>query len=426
VGPADPAHTNVRKSVVTGQVGRDDEHPCPSAADAYGVRALSWSAAASLVAGLGALGFLTLGRFAVGLGEFAPMAHVWTVWSVAAATVGFGAQIETIDLRSRRRGVFSARHIRLGVIGVAIAGLTTFIWRDTLFGTSSWFWPLVCASIPVGSLVTGLARGTLAADNERVRLALVIAGENLVRFGIVVALWWVGATPQLLALALLAGFSVALIGLSSARGDLRGNLGSDSGVSSGSAGAIAGLIAHATLVLPPTVLALRGESPEVVAAVFLVLTYLRAPYQFLLGMSPVITARSFAGRPSEGWSAWLHDGRRTATAAGLAMIAAAMFGYVASGPITDLMLGGTEVISSIDFAVLCSLVVAVTFAIVRTIYVLPDRGPIFVVRSWGVAAAIAAVFALIPGSPTVLFAGLLFGMVLCLVQVTFVASARFT
>lgn len=403
---------------MTGQIGPGDRQPIPSAADAYGVGALSWSAAASFFAGLGALGFLTVGRFAVGLGDFAPMAHVWTVWSVAAATVGFGAQIETIDRRSRGLGVFSIRHIRLGVLGVVLAGLATLVWREPLFGSESLFWPLMAASIPIGSLVTGLARGALAASNQRLRLALVIAGENAVRFGLVIVLWSLGATPQMLALALIAGFSVALIGLTTARADTRSSGISDSGPSRGSAGAMAGFIAHACLVLPPSVLALRGDSPEVVAAVFLVLTYLRAPYQFLLGMSPVLAARSFAGRPSQGWSSWFYDGRRLAAAVLAGMVAAAVFGYLASDLISELILGGSDVVLALDFAILCALVVAVAFAIVRTLYVLPERRPHFVIRSWGTAAGVAVSSAFIPGSPTVLFAGLLFGILLCLVQVT--------
>lgn len=403
---------------MTDNIGFDDQRPIPSAADAYGVRALSWSAVASLIAGLGALGFLTLGRFAVGLGGFAPMAHVWTVWSVAAATVGFGAQIETIDRQSRALGVFSIKHVRLGAIGVVLAGSVTFIGREALFGSSALFWPAICALIPIGSLVTGLARGALAASNQRVRLAFVIGGENAVRFGIVILLWWLGATPRLLAFALMAGFVVAFIGLSVADRDIRAAEAASSGLSNGSAGAMAGFIAHASLVLPPSVLAFRGESPELVAGVFLILTYLRAPYQFLLGMSPVMTARSFAGRPSEGWSAWLYDGRRMAAVALAGMLGAAAFGYLASGVISDLILDGAALVPPIAYAVLCALVVAVASAIVRTLYVLPERGAPFVVRSWGTAAIVATGSAFVPGPPTVLFVGLLAGVVLCLAQVT--------
>jgi hypothetical protein len=373
---------------------------------------------ASLLAGLGALGFLTVGRFSVGLGEFAPVAHVWTVWSLGAATVGFGAQIETIDLRSHGGAAFSSRHIRLTAWGVGLAGLATYLWRRELFGSDELFWPIICAVIPLGSFITGLARGSLAAAEDTRRLGVVIAGENTVRFGFALTLLWAGGTsPKVLALILLAGFSVAIVGWSTSTRRSREVEHDGSPLSSGSAGAIAGLIAHASLVLPASVLALRGESPEVVAGVFLVLTYLRAPYQLLLGMTPVLTARSFGGHSAQGWSAWLYERRRLGVASILAMLAAAAFGYLASALISDLLLGGADVILAVDYSILCALVVAVAFAIARTLFVLPQAGAGLVVRSWGVAAAVAIVFAIVPGTPTLLFAGLLAAMLFCLVQV---------
>jgi hypothetical protein len=155
----------------------------------------------------------------------------------------------------------------------------------------------------------------------------------------------------------------------------------------------------------------------VVAAVFLVLTYLRAPYQLLLGMTPVLTARSFAGHPAQGWSAWLYERRRVGVAALTTMVATAVFGYFAGGLISDLLLGGADVITPVDYSILCALVVAVAFAIVRTLFVLPQAGSSLVLRSWGVAAAVAVVSALVAGTPTLLFAGLLLAMLFCLVQV---------
>jgi len=415
-----PPDTDRRKNRVTGPSGWRDDQPVIPLTAGTGIKALSWSALASLLAGLGALGFLTVGRFSVGLAGFAPMAHIWTVWSVSAATVGFGAQIETVDRLFQGRGPFSVRHTRLALVGIGVAFVATFVWRLPLFGSTSLFWPVVSALIPAGSLLTGVARGTLAAMDERRRLAFVIAGENLVRFGLAIGLAWTAASPQLLALALLAGFAVALIGLSSVRIERKADVGRQ--LSSGAAGALAGLVAHASLVLPPSVLALRGEDAAVVAGVFLVLTYLRAPYQFLLGLGPVLTAHSFA--KSQGIvGAWLADGRRIAVLSVAGMLAAAAFGLLGGNLISEVMLGRTDIIQPIDYAILCALVVVVGSSILRTLSVLSDGQRGLVVRSWGTAAVVAIGAAFMPGGPTLLFGGLCIGVIGCLVQLTIGSSS---
>lgn len=398
---------------MTPRWGRDDADSAVTASLSGLPRSLSWSAAASLASGLGALGFLTVSRFAVGLSEFAPMAHVWTVWSISAATVGFGAQIETIEALGAGRGVLTRRHLRLASGAALVVAILAGLWREVLFGSASMFWPLVCAVIPIGSLTTGIARGRLAAEGRQRRLAFVIAGENVVRLAGAGVILFLGGSARSLAFVLLAGFLVAIGGLS--KMDLARVRTDDAAVSSGGAGAFAGLVAHASLVLPPSVLALRGEGPEVVAAVFLILTYVRAPYQFLLGMGPVLTAQSFSDRPAR-WDAWLSDGRRTTIAALIVMPGAAVLGLFGRDLISSLLLGGTSVVRRLDYAVLCSLVATVGLALVRSLYVLARGGRSVVVRAWGTTALVGLGSAFLPGDPTALFAWLLVGVVICLLQ----------
>lgn len=406
---------------MTGSTGREGFPKVRPAAGSDASNALSWSAAASLAAGLGALGFLTVGRFALGLAGFAPMAHVWTVWSMAAATVGFGAQIETVEGMSRGRGALSARHVRLAVVGAGLAGLATLVWRVPLFGSGTLFWPILCTLIPLGSVMTGAARGRLAANDEPRALSMVIAGENVVRFGLAGVLFMVGAGAEGFAWVVLAGFLVALVGLAGAGGERQEV--TETPTSSGFAGALAGLVAHSSLVLPPTVLALGGASPEVVAAVFLVLTYLRAPYQFLLGLGPVLTARSFGAR-TDRISRWFGDGRSVAVLGVLGMLAAAGFGFFAGDLMSAIMLGTTAILEPGDYAILCALVVAVATAILRTIYVLPEGGRAVVLRAWGTTAVVGVIVAAIPGTPTMLFSGLLLAVVACLAQLSLIAVSR--
>ncbi len=379
-----------------------------------GRRALSWSAGASLAAGLGALGFLTVGRFTVGLADFAPMAHMWTVWSLASATVGFGAQIETIEGLHSGRGAVSRRHLWLALVGAGVIWCATYFWRVALFGSDGLFWPVVCTLVPFGSLITGTARGALAAHGRQRRLAFVIAGENVVRFAIAGLLMLIGGSVESLALALLAGFGVAIAALADmgTRGVEDSNGG---GGTSGAAGAFAGLVAHVSLVLPPSVLALQGQGPEVVSGVFLVLTYLRAPYQFLLGLSPLLTARSFA--TDGGGPTWLANGRRVAGVTAGLMAVGALGGLLLGDFISSVILGTTDIVTPTDYAILAALVIAVSIAILRTIFVIPnDRA--LVLRAWVTAAVVSVLAGFLADGPTALFAGLLLGVILCLAQLT--------
>lgn len=95
---------------------------------------------------------------------------------------------------------------------------------------------------------------------------------------------------------------------------------------------------------------------------------------------------------------------------------AAGVGLITGDLMSVIMLGTTEVLQPRDYAILCALVAAVAVAILRTIYVLPEGGRIPVLRAWGTAATVAVIFAFVPGAPTILFAGLLLAVIVCLAQ----------
>lgn len=384
----------------------------------FGSGSLAWSVGASLLAGIGALAFLTVGRFALGLDGFAPIAHVWTVWSVAAATVGFGSQIQTIESLTAGAGPFSRRHLRLASLGVALSFGVTFIWREEFFATTSLFWPVVCALIPVGSLITGMARGGLAAHDRKRKLAVVIAGENVVRVGLGLALWLAGASSGSFALALLAGFSVAIVGFTgmTLKGSSRRTT-----ASSGAAGAFAGLVAHLTLVVPPTILAVKGASPETVSAVFLVLTYLRAPYQFVLGLGPFITARNYSFH-AVGRSPWLSHGPQVGITAMIGAGAAAFVGFWSGDLLADVLLGVGGVVRSVDFALLGALVVSVTFGVLRTLGAVAAGRTQLVWVGWISAAAGLVLGSLVATETTALFGFFLVGIWLCLLLLSWTSD----
>lgn len=389
-------------------IGRSDQD------DSVFIGSLSWSAGASLVSGLGALGFLTVGRIAVGLADFAPMAHMWTVWSISAATIGFGSQIDAVESLTRSKNPFSGRQVRLSIIAVVAVGAVTWFWRVPLFASTGLFWPTVCAVVPVGSLTTGVARGVLAGRGKNRRLALVIAGENLLRLLAAIIVLKIAGGTEGLAIALLLGFVVAGLGWFRSRAPEM--VREPGGNSSGRVGAFAGLVAHMTLVMPPALLAVHGASSEVVAATFLVLTYMRAPYQFLLGLAPSITARSFAPMARKAGS--LAYGRQALQLTALLAIGAALLAGIAGDWLLEIMIGTSEEISRWDLALTAALVIVVASAMLRTIVVLGMGGQRLVLQSWASTAAVSVAVAVIASSPTLLLGGLLLATLSSLVPLT--------
>ena len=212
---------------------------------------------------------------------------------------------------------------------------------------------------------------------------------------------------------------MALIGLTESDGAERTKLGPKR--LGGNVGAFAGLVAHACLVLPPSVLALRGAPPEIVSAVFLVLTYMRAPYQFLLGMGPLLTAWSFS--PSENaLSPWFTNRTRLAGLAVLLMVAAAITGFSAGNLLSRLIIGRTDVVGRLDYAILAALVVGVAVSILRTLQVLGRHQRRLAAQAWSSTAAIAIASGIAFKDPTSLFAALLAAVSLGLVQLLWIEA----
>ncbi|MGA9278025.1 hypothetical protein [Ilumatobacter sp.] len=283
--------------------------------------------AAAVAAGLQAVVILVISKAALPATEFAPLAQLWAIWAVCAASFNYGCQ-QWAAVRPAGFGILatSAGRQLLGalcVIGLLV-GAATYLVRDELFSSRSLWWPFFASLLPLGTAAVGLNRGELARTGRSMALAFVIGAENTLRIAITIVLAVVGAPAWTYGAALVAGFAVAALPRPSRDYhedlDLR-----PLATATGS-----GMAAHALLFGSPLILALGGGDPDEVVALFLVLSAVRAPFVLLQGLIPHVAVRF---GQNEG------DLRRTVrflTATGLI---AAIFAYVGGALLGDAVVG---------------------------------------------------------------------------------------
>ncbi len=170
--------------------------------------------AASVLTGFAGAGFILVVQRHLGLTAFSPIAQLWSIWSIAAATLMFAYQQWTIRL-----GIDHPGRIRFGVarepahaadaLDPAGRRSSPAVARITLFHTS----PPASGRSPPGSSSSarsssGVTRGLLATAGRHSMLALAIAAENVIRFVLAVGFILIGAQREWFGLALLAGFAV--------------------------------------------------------------------------------------------------------------------------------------------------------------------------------------------------------------------------
>lgn len=261
-------------------------------------------AVASVFAGVGALVFILVGTRSLGLDNFAPVSHLWTLWAISYSVVTFSTQQAVI------RGHRSGQKLRwtsivLPALVTSAVATPVFILRSQqLFASTSVWWPLAGAVIPFGSLVTGFARGKLAAQGDTSGLAIVVGGENALRALIAVLFMALELEAVWFPLAIIGGFVAAGVGLvrkAVLSPDVEGTNGlttTGTDVRLNIAASVAGLCSHVVLVLAPSLLALSAVPPHRVSAVFIVLALFRAPYQLILGLGPRLSREMIHRLPS--------------------------------------------------------------------------------------------------------------------------------
>jgi len=317
---------------------------------------------ASGLTGVAGASFILISERAVGLDAFAPMAQLWTIWSISAATLLFAYQQWAIRLGvGHRVGLLTAlRGAPAGLLAASTVGtgLVTLAVRSSLFHTTSLFWPVAAAVVVLGTVVGGVVRGQLAATGRHSLLAVVIAGDNVVRMVLAVVLVAAGATVGWYALAHLASYLVLAVGWLPARRPAdppahpapapapaepmpaaepvpTAGGGPDPGTATLGTAAVAGFLSHVALAGPPLLVAVNGGSARTVSTLFVVLTAIRLPHLMLQAGAP---------RAGVAFNGWVEAGRRDlldrarlAIGAGTAAVAAVAFG--AGALLGDLLIG---------------------------------------------------------------------------------------
>jgi len=245
---------------------------------------------ASAVTGIAGAGFiLAVGRH-LGLVGFAPIAQLWSIWSMAAASLMFAFQQWAIRIGLSRssgyRAALSGRPLAFLLLSTVGAGVAAWLARTTLFQSPSMFWPMATALIVLGTILSGITRGVLARANRNTALAVGIAAENLIRIAFALMLIVIGASSWWFGVALLAGFLVAVLLFLPQPEDQAPTQTQSGGSSTLGAAAVAGFLSHAALAGPPILVASNGASPETISTTFIVLSAVRIPHLLLQAGAP--------------------------------------------------------------------------------------------------------------------------------------------
>ncbi len=251
----------------------------------------------TLVSGLSALGFITLASRSLGIGHMGPIVHLWTIWALSTGVLNLSVQQHVIVSAGTYRSVISVmcsgQVLKIVLPMTGGVALSTVIWGTEFFGDGSAHWPLIASSIPLGCASVAAARGLWAGRRAFRTVALLFAAENILRVAAAVALSLSDAGPISFSLAILIGFVVALYGPR----DKSQPIDKHQPTSRTYGGAIAGLLGHATLVLPPSLMAVKSAEVLETSSVFLLLALLRSPYQLAFGLIPKFAVDRLSRRP---------------------------------------------------------------------------------------------------------------------------------
>lgn len=267
------------------------------------LRDTSALAAGSALNGLLAYVFFALSTRHLGADDAAAVSVLWTYWSFAAAVLTFPLQhwIARTVAADRHEGAVRRALPRIAqlVLGVGLlSGLLAWLGRDLLFHREDPWFPLLVASVTVGSGFIGVVRGGLAARHRFVGSAVVLAGESGARVLLATLLVVLGMRANVgFGAALAAG---ALVGLwfpsayvfdrdRSGRARSPGRPASPVAFLGGAGGGQ--LIGQAILTGGPILLAVSGGTPAQVTALFAGLALFRAPYTMAIGLVSQITGR---------------------------------------------------------------------------------------------------------------------------------------
>ncbi len=355
--------------------------------------------AASVVTGIAGAGFILAVERHLGLVGFAPIAQLWSIWSITAASLMFAFQQWSIRVgighSSGCRSALHGRPLALLLLSTVGAGIAATLARVTLFQSSSMFWPTATALVVLGAILSGITRGVLARANRSTALAMGIGAENLIRVIFALILISMGAESWWFGVALLAGFSV--VALLFLPGNVRGpnNLHDERGSATLGSAAVAGFLSHAALAGPPILAASNGGSPKTVSTMFVVLSAVRIPHLLLQGGAP---------RAGVIFQQWFDAGEadklrlvRTRIA-GIGLVTAllaGLLGIVLGDPLIGSIFAISGEVDPLSYGLVSSAAVLSVAATLATVQLVAEQRNRLVVECWAFPLAAALVAALI-------------------------------
>lgn len=257
-------------------------------------------AVASLTSGVLAYVVFAVVTRALGPDGAAPVAVVWTWWSLTAAAITFPIQHWITRAVALHGGFRAARSVLplvalIIIVLAGVTGLAAWMLRRQLFADDGFAFPLSIVALTLGAALMGLVRGGLGARERFGSLALTMLAENGARCAGVSALWALNvkapaAYGAVIVTALMAAFLWPRALMFPGSGDTlaggrRAAVSLLTGASSGQ------LLAQTVLTVGPVVLAVIGGAPRDITVLFLGLAVYRAPYIVAIGVVPQLTGR---------------------------------------------------------------------------------------------------------------------------------------
>lgn len=361
----------------------------------------------SLISGAAAFLVIAFGTRAVGEVLFAPVSVLWSLWALTAAAISFPVQHWTIRSAGTdgEATVWAAMpRILLFAVAASVAtGTISLALGTRLYATSPAAFSLMTGLLPLASLVMGLERGLLAHRGRFRAVAVSVAGENVIRAAVALAvLVWgdrTSAGAALLGWGVVGGFAMAIVPISVLVPPRQRTPRRSASIRLLGGFAGANVMAQATLTSGPVILALLNAPEATVTQVFAILALLRVPYTGIVGASAAITGPLTrlhnAGRTMQLRRWELRAGAATVVLA----VAAAAVAPLVLPPLVSALFAARVTIGAPAQGMLAGGGVLAVAGLFEMLLLLSRHRPRHLLTSWTTAAGLGAACLLLPTRP---------------------------
>lgn len=370
-----------------------------SRASVDGVRDLSLLGIGSAVAGVLAYVVFALTTRGLGAVAAAPVAMLWTIWSLTTAAIGFPLQ-HWVTQSATSVGHTGAVRRAMPAVSGAVVALTLLIvgvsWllADPLFNERGPTFPVLAGVLTLSTALAGVIRGGLSVEHRYAAVAATLVLENAFRcVGVAVLLAAGVESPAaygvVIALGNLTGLPWAGVlrfhRVDGAGGSGGRELGQLLGVSVGQ------MLGQGVLTGGPAVLAVVGGSPAAVTVLFIGLSLYRAPYILATGMVARLTGWFTAAVVARETERLRRVHRALAAATVVATVAAAAFGATVGRWLIPAIFGPDADIDALPSAILAAGSTLAVSGVVLTV--------MLIAHGRGGRATIVWLIALVPAVP---------------------------